>query len=35
MKVGGRREMLIPSRLAFGNGAFDYMFDLLGVKRRA
>jgi hypothetical protein len=35
MKVGGRREMLIPSRLAFGNGAFDYMFDLVGVKQPA
>ena len=35
MKAGGRREMLIPSRLAFGNGAFDYMFDLVAFKRRA
>jgi FKBP-type peptidyl-prolyl cis-trans isomerase len=32
MKAGGRREMLIPSRLAFGNGAFDYMFDLVAIK---
>lgn len=32
MKAGGRREMLIPSRLAFGEGAIDYMFDLVAIK---
>jgi peptidylprolyl isomerase len=32
MKAGGRREMLIPSRLAFGEGAIDYVFDLVAIK---
>jgi peptidylprolyl isomerase len=32
MRAGGRREMLIPSRLAFGNGALDYVFDLVRLE---
>jgi peptidylprolyl isomerase len=32
MKVGGRRELIIPSRLAYGTGALIYVVDLLGAK---
>jgi peptidylprolyl isomerase len=32
MKVGGRRELLIPSELAFKEGAVVYVLDLLEVK---
>jgi peptidylprolyl isomerase len=32
MKVGGRRELIIPSDLAYGKGAVIYVFDLLAVK---
>jgi peptidylprolyl isomerase len=32
MRVGGRREILVPSRLALGNGAIDYLVELLDVK---
>jgi peptidylprolyl isomerase len=32
MKVGGRRELRVPSRLAYGHGALFYIVDLLAVK---
>ncbi len=34
LKVGGRRELIIPSRLATGNGARTYVVDLLAVHRQ-
>lgn len=33
MRVGGRRELRVPSRLAYGNGALFYVIDLLGIER--
>lgn len=32
MKVGGRRELIVPSRLAYEQGALLYVIDLLGVE---
>ncbi len=32
MRVGGRREILVPSRLAFGDGALDYVLDLVRIE---
>lgn len=32
MREGGRREVLIPSRLLFGEGAIDYIFDVVRVE---
>lgn len=32
MKVGGRRELIIPSKLGYGTGALIYVIDLLGIK---
>ncbi|HEY2335683.1 MAG TPA: FKBP-type peptidyl-prolyl cis-trans isomerase [Solirubrobacterales bacterium] len=32
MKVGGRRELIVPSRLAYGTGALIYLVDLLEVR---
>lgn len=32
MKVGGRRELIIPSHLAYGSGALVFVIDLLAVK---
>jgi peptidylprolyl isomerase len=32
MRVGGRREYIVPSHLAFGTGALNYVVDLLAVK---
>lgn len=32
MKVGGRRELIIPSDLAFKRGAVIYVVELLDVK---
>jgi peptidylprolyl isomerase len=32
MKVGGRREVIVPSKLAYGDGAIVYIVDLLGVR---
>jgi peptidylprolyl isomerase len=33
MKAGGRRELRVPSRLAYKNGAILYVIDLLAVDR--
>lgn len=32
MKVGGRRELIIPSKLGYGTGALIYVVDLLEIK---
>lgn len=32
MREGGRREVLVPSRLAFDSGALDYVFVLASLK---
>ncbi|HEX5927838.1 MAG TPA: FKBP-type peptidyl-prolyl cis-trans isomerase [Solirubrobacterales bacterium] len=32
MRAGGRREVLVPSHLAFDDGALDYLFDLVRVE---
>jgi len=32
MKVGGRRELQVPSNMAYGEGAIFYVVDLLGIK---
>jgi peptidylprolyl isomerase len=32
MRAGGRREMIIPSHLAFNSGAMEYIVDLVAVK---
>lgn len=32
MRVGGRRELIIPSKLAYGKGAMVYVIDLLAVE---
>lgn len=29
MRVGGRRELIVPAKLAYGNGAVVYMIELL------
>jgi len=31
MRVGGRRELIVPSKLAYGEGALLYVIDLVGV----
>lgn len=33
MREGGRRELIEPSRLAYGAGAAIYVIDLVGVNR--
>ena len=35
MRVGGRRELLIPSDLLFGDGDLAYIVELLGTKKPA
>jgi peptidylprolyl isomerase len=32
MKVGGRRELIVPSRLAYEDGAIVYVLDLLRIQ---
>jgi len=32
MKVGGRRELILPSRLAYGTGALLYVVELLAIE---
>jgi peptidylprolyl isomerase len=32
MRAGGRREILLPARLAFGDGAMDYLVDLVAIR---
>jgi peptidylprolyl isomerase len=34
MRVGGRRKMLVPSHLAYGEGSIVYVVDLLAVEKR-
>jgi peptidylprolyl isomerase len=33
MRVGGRREVIVPSSLTVNTGALDYVFDLVSVER--
>jgi len=33
MRVGGRRELIVPSRLLFRTGTIDYVVDLVRVER--
>jgi peptidylprolyl isomerase len=35
MRAGGRRELLTPSRLAFDEGAVDYVFDVIRIEPAA
>jgi FKBP-type peptidyl-prolyl cis-trans isomerase len=35
MRVGGRRELIVPSRMAYNQGSVVYVIDLLGVKKSA
>jgi peptidylprolyl isomerase len=32
MRVGGRRELILPSRLAYGTGALLYVVELLAIE---
>lgn len=32
MRKGGRRELVVPSRLAFGTGAIDYVIELVRLE---
>jgi peptidylprolyl isomerase len=33
MRVGGRRELILPSRLAYGTGALIYIVELLAIEK--
>jgi FKBP-type peptidyl-prolyl cis-trans isomerase len=34
MKLGGRREITVPSRLAYGDGMMVYVIELLAMEKR-
>ncbi len=34
MKLGGRRELIVPSRLAYGDGMMVYVIELLAMEKR-
>jgi len=34
MRVGGRRELIVPSRLAYGDGMMVYVIEPLEVEKR-
>lgn len=34
MKLGGRRELIVPSRLAYGNGMMVYVIELLAMEKQ-
>jgi peptidylprolyl isomerase len=34
MKLGGRRELIVPSRLAYGNGMMVYVIELLAMEKK-
>lgn len=34
LRVGGRRELILPSRLAYGTGALLYVVELVGIQSR-
>ena len=33
MRVGGRRELILPSMLAYGTGALIYIVELLAIEK--
>jgi peptidylprolyl isomerase len=34
MKLGGRRELIVPSRLAYGDGMMVYVIELLAMEKK-